>query len=484
MRAIATTVAKNTLTLMVGQVIALSLNLVTIVVLARYWGETFFGIFSYSLVIVGLFGLIADFGMKPIIVREVSRHRERASRILSNALSLKIALSVFSIALMNLISIIVFSDNRIRQAVFILSFTVLFSSKVSTLRIVFESIFHADMEMKYPVFFQFVDGLLQLVFVLLLISLRAPPSTILWMYVLANVPGFIFILRLALKRVALRPIVERETAKWLLKESFPLFLYIGFVMVFERMDVLFLKAFWDEATVGVYSSAFRLTAPLVFIPFAVTSAMYPLMSRVVDGNENRQVILFSMGLKILFLIGITLGVLGTLFGQGIFRLLYGPLYAQAEEPFQFLLWSQGIAFLTFFLIDFNNSQKRQKYNTYYIISALVLAVPIQWLLISRMSVLGASLAKLVLNVIGFAILVKMSVPFLSKEQQSCLKKVTSRFVCLLLIVLMYFSFPTIYGLRFLLMGIPFILIVSFLFTRKEWELFKVIKLNLSAKPRR
>lgn len=469
---------------MVGQVVTLGLNLMTVVVLARHWGETFFGIFSYSLVIVGLFGLIADFGMKPILVREISRNRKRVSEIMGNALSLKIVLSVFSVVLVNLMSLVVYSDDRIRGAVFILSFTVLFSSKVSTLRVVFESIFHADMEMKYPVFFQIIDSLLQTLLVLFLVSIKADPSTILWMYVLANVPGFLFILRLAMKRVSLRMIVDRETVKWLLKESFPLFLYLGFAMAYERMDVLFLKIFWDESTVGLYSSAFRLTAPLVFIPFAVTSAMYPLMSRVVEGKENRQVILFSMGLKILFLIGITLGVLGTLFGQGIFRLLYGPLYAQAEEPFQFLLWSQGIAFLTFFLIDFNNSQKRQKYNTYYIISALVLAVPIQWLLISRMSVLGASLAKLVLNVIGFAILVKMSVPFLSKEQQSCLKKVTSRFVCLLLIVLMYFSFPTIYGLRFLLMGIPFILIVSFLFTRKEWELFKVIKLNLSAKPRR
>ena len=401
-------VAKNTVILFVGQILALGLNMITVVILARYWGESLFGIFSYGLVLVGLFALPADFGIKPILVRELSRQRQRASEIMASALGLKIGLTIFTILLVNGVSFFVFPDQQIRTVVLILSFMIPFTSKVSTLRIVFESIFHADMEMKIPVAFQMSDALLQMILVLVFVRLSMGFNAILVVYGAALLPGFIGCVIMASRRVQLRIAFQKKWIVWFLKESTPLFIYIGFAMLYERLDVLLLNSFTDEAHVGIYSSAFRLTAPLIFFPFAVTSALYPVMSRIIEGEEKKGVLIFSMGLKVLFIVGLALGLFGLIAGAPLYRTVYAGGFMGGLVAFQLLLWSQAFNFLTYFIVDYNSSQNRQKKNALFILCILALALVVDTILISRFGVPGAGAAKLLLNIIGVVILVILS----------------------------------------------------------------------------
>ncbi|MGQ9854041.1 MAG: hypothetical protein ACUVTG_11645, partial [Candidatus Oleimicrobiaceae bacterium] len=53
-------------------------------------------------------------------------------------------------------------------------------------------------------------------------------------------------------------------------------------------------------------------------------------------------------------------------------------------------------------------RNRQARNTLFVTAMLALAVPVQWWFISRLSVLGASWAKLALNAAGFAVLYGLS----------------------------------------------------------------------------
>ena len=64
---------KNSSIVLFGQAFSLLANLAVTVMMARYLGEAGFGIFSYGLVFASFFALIADFGMKPIIVWELAR---------------------------------------------------------------------------------------------------------------------------------------------------------------------------------------------------------------------------------------------------------------------------------------------------------------------------------------------------------------------------------------------------------------------------
>lgn len=408
LQAISGKVARNAVFVLLGRVAVLGLNMVTIVILARAWGEEMFGIFSYALVLVGFFALLPDFGMQPVLIREMARRRSQAGEIVGLALLSKAILAAFSLLLMIGCMMTLFHDPRLRVAIAWLGLTILISAKLNTLRIALEGVFYADMDMGLPVVLQLLDNVLQVVLVGALVLCRAAPAQVIAAYALSNLPGLVLTVSYALKRV--RPVfrLEPRAVTWLFKESVPLFLYLGLTMLYERIDVLFLNALWGEGAVGIYSTAFRFTAPLGFVPFAVATALYPIMAKAAGAEDDKLGVAFSMGLKVLLLIGLVLGVAVTIVGKPLFVLFFGERFAAAALPFQLLLWGQCFTFLTFFMVDFNNSRNRQARNTLFVTAMLALAVPVQWWFISRLSVLGASWAKLALNAAGFAVLYGLS----------------------------------------------------------------------------
>ncbi|MBC7185908.1 MAG: flippase [Calditrichaeota bacterium] len=423
-----------------GRIAVLGLNMVTIVILARAWGEEMFGIFSYALVVVGLFALLPDFGMQPVLIREMARRRSQAGEIVGLALFSKAVLAAIAFLLLAIATAVFYHEPRLRMALAWLSLTILISAKLNTLRVVLEGVFHADMDMGLPVVFQLVDGALQVALVGALVLIGATPGQVIAGYVLSNLPGLVLTVVYVQKRT--RPVfrVERAELRWLFKESFPLFIYLGLTMLYERLDVLFLKSLWGEAAVGIYSTAFRFTAPLGFVPFAVATALYPVMARAASAEDEKLGLAFRMGVKGLLVIGLVLGVAGTIVGRPLFLLLFGERFAGAALSFQLLLWSQCFTFLTFFMVDFNNSRNRQGRNSLFMLCMLVLALPVQWWFIRRLGVTGAAWAKLMLNGAGLCVLFGLSWRALTGEQAALAWRAAAALALFVAIAVMYFLF--------------------------------------------
>ncbi len=101
-------------------------------------------------------------------------------------------------------------------------------------------------------------------------------------------------------------------------------------------------------------------------------------------------------------------MVSTLFAPLLINLLYGADFAASGRPFEILIWSQSVFFLAFFLIDYNNSQQRQRRNTLYILLMLVIGFVVQHGLISRFMIEGAAWAKLLLNTLGVFLLAALT----------------------------------------------------------------------------
>jgi len=406
----------NILYVIFGRVGGLILSMIMIVSLARYFGEETFGVFSFALVFIGFFSLLPNFGMKPILVRELSRNSALAPELIGQSVILKLFLSVLAIILANAMGWLLFPSEELRNAIFILSFIIFVSSKMSTIRIALESIFHANLKMEYPTIFLLLDSFLQTAAVLILISLKATPSLIMIGYVTANIPGLIVTMIWYLKSYRLNFTIRKERLFWLIKESLPLLIYITITMLYDRYDVLLLKHLWGEASVGIYSTAFRLTSPLIFIPFAVVTGFYPLMSRARSNDNPKLTDIFNVGIKSLAFLGMAIGALGILMGEPIFLLLYGSKFSLGIPSFLLLLNSQSLIFIIFYFVDYNNSQNRQKSNMIFMLIMVVLAGLINYSLISQHYINGAGWAKLITSAIGLIIMILLSFKHLSSRQ--------------------------------------------------------------------
>ncbi len=401
-------IAKNTVIVLVGQALSLLANLAVTIMLAGYLGGSGFGKFSYALVFVSFFALIADFGMKPILVRELARRPERRAEIFGNAFLIKAALNLLAmLAAVTAISFFNF-EAETKTILFILTAIILLSAKLSTFRILFEALFHAQLRVDIPILCQILDAVILVLSTWVLIQNQATLSTLTLAYVLSNLPGFLLTIFWSWRLLKPKFRINIELCRVLLQESLPILFYAILMACYDRIDVLLLKTLQGENSVGLYAAAFRLVGPLNFIPLALVTSLFPLMSQYSVNSAESLGKTYVLGMKILGVIGLPLALIATILGGQIFAALYKPVFAPAANAFALLMWAQALFFWNFFLADFNTSNDRQKTNFWAALLMCAMNLGLDLLLIPKWDSLGASAAKLLTNIAGFGVLFYLS----------------------------------------------------------------------------
>ena len=135
----------NFLVLAFSEFFSKAMQLVVFVYIARILGKESFGIFSFGLAFGLLAAIIADFGLSSLIVREISRSRKDAEKYLSNAVAIKMVLSLITAVISYLLlSIIGYGSQEKTIAYVMLAFAIL-----QTFTDIYCSIFRAFERMHY-----------------------------------------------------------------------------------------------------------------------------------------------------------------------------------------------------------------------------------------------------------------------------------------------------------------------------------------------
>ncbi|MDR3491374.1 MAG: flippase, partial [Gammaproteobacteria bacterium] len=159
---------------------------------------------------------------------------------------------------------------------------------------------------------------------------------------------------------------DLDTAKMMLRNSWPLILSGIAISLYMRIDQIMIKEMLDEKAVGLYSSAVRLSEAWYFVPVIVTSSLFPAIVNAKKISED----LYNKRLQRLYLImiytavGIALPV--TLMAKTIVVTLYGIHYQDAGLVLSIHIWAGvfvglGVANGPWFLSE--NLQKLATINT-------------------------------------------------------------------------------------------------------------------------
>ena len=95
-------VARNIVVLFAGNIISKFLYFLCVMFIARYLGTEGFGVLSFVLAFTGIFGIIADLGLEPLVTREVTRDRSLASKYITNITTMKVILVSITFGLISL----------------------------------------------------------------------------------------------------------------------------------------------------------------------------------------------------------------------------------------------------------------------------------------------------------------------------------------------------------------------------------------------
>lgn len=138
---------------------------------------------------------------------------------------------------------------------------------------------------------------------------------------------------------------DRSFWKPTIREALPFGLITLFAAVFYGADTIILSSAKGDAVVGWYSAAYRMVLILLFVPTALGSAIFPVMSRFYRTSPESLRHGVEKLFKYMTMLGIPLGVGITLLAQRIIWVVFGPEYTPAAIALQILIWSIVLVYI-------------------------------------------------------------------------------------------------------------------------------------------
>ena len=391
---------KNTLVILAGQLIGRLLDLFTILVIARHYGEEQYGQFSFAFAYVGYFAVLADMGFSLIFVREMAQAKERASTLLSCMIIIKLGLVVTSSALAAVCVLIPSYSEATVHLVWIALAGLMVSPKLPSVRSVYEQLFQSRLRMGIPVLVRLFEGLLLLVMVLIATNFDRSIQFVVVLFVISFVPGLVGVYHLSRKLVIPSGWIDIPMMGALFKSALPLGLLGAIWVVNGRIDVLFLSLWRNDSEIGYYSAAYRLTEAVRLLPSAVMMSVYPLLSQQAGKWNQTSSTILDTSVKVQLIIAIPACFLLCVLAQPIVALLYTPTFLPAAGSLSILVWTELAIVFTMSMSQTLIALNRRTVVIWISAGTLVATVCLNVLFIPKLGYLAASWTTVVSEVIG------------------------------------------------------------------------------------
>jgi O-antigen/teichoic acid export membrane protein len=328
------TVAKNTIWLGFGNIVSKAIRAILIIYAARILGAEGYGIFSYALNFVALFGIFSDIGISTVLTREYSKNQATINKFLSTSFFIKIALITISIIFVFLLGPALTKIPQVIPLLPLVAALLLFDN----LRDFTFAITRAREKMELETAINITTNIAITVLGLVALMTFKNGSELLTAYTLGSAIGTA--LSFWLIRHDLREVFssfDRSLVKSILIDAWPIGVssLLGALMI--STDTVMLGWFRDTVEVGLYSAAQRPVQFLYLLPTFLAAGLFPTMARLAHHENERFRNVFEQALKVTFLISLPITLGGFILSKNIMLLIFGSGFSDASLTFAILL---------------------------------------------------------------------------------------------------------------------------------------------------
>lgn len=376
---------KNTGVQMAAQAVSLAVGLATTLILSRYLGVEGFGQFNYIFAFFYFFLTINDFGVNTIVIREVSKQRERAGEIIGAMLLFKVLVAVVSVLVAWIAIWLMKYPEDLRNALFVYA-TVLPVIAFQLPGIIFQILLKAE----YPAIIGIFSRCAGFVLIVGAAWMGYGLTAIVLALLLGEFASLLVTLKYAKRFV--KPTWRADPRLWkeVLRSSVPLGIAGLFVAVINRVDFIMLERMTDLHQVGLYSAAYKITNLLEAFPLMIMSTIYPLMSRYASEDPERLRALYKKSVLYLGMIALPMGISITLFAPAIVRSVFGAKFIGADRGLMVLVWSTVFLYVALVAGNLLISLGYEKINLLLLIPGAILNITLNLLLIPTSGFIGAA----------------------------------------------------------------------------------------------
>jgi O-antigen/teichoic acid export membrane protein len=391
---------RNTIRILVVRVVSRIIALIAVIIIGNYLDPTRFGEMQTAVTYVGLVGTLTDLGFSALYVREGARHTDQLSRYWNNVASLKLIGAVVGLPL--IFAALYFAGVR---SLLWPSFAILV---LSGYQLLLRNTLYAMQRLTFEIIEIIPETLVVFALVVIGVHINAGTGFFLWAYAISYAFACVYFGVVLVTMGVLRPAPKLEPGllmSWV-KVAIPLGITFIITTVYFKVDVPILQRFRPYSEVGYYTFAYKPFESLLFIPFALRSVVFPVLSVYHRQSPERVLPLAEKFFKALVLLGwpITVGVF--LLAPQFNSLLH--LYAGSEPALQILALAIVFMFADNTFAATLNAIDKQNVFAFVAMVGLVINVGVNLVVIPRYGYLGASWAVVVteaaLVVVGWFVL--------------------------------------------------------------------------------
>lgn len=401
--------AKTSIIVLVALLLSKVFTYLYRIIIARYFGPEFYGLFSLAFMIIGFFVAFFSFGISEGLLRFISLYKGKEeinkikyifkfSIILLFFSSIVSALILFFIA--EFISLSIFHNPNL--TVFLKFFSILvplwiFSNLfLATIRAYEKIAWHSFI-------LNILDNGVKLLFLIIFIFIGIKTNAIIFSFILGFLAMFIvsyFVLKYSISEIfekgSLTKSLKNRIRSDLFSYSWPL-LFLSFLyLIFTWIDTFVIGYFQGAVEVGFYNAAIPIALLLNFAPDIFMQLFFPLITREFARKNMKLIKELSKQIgKWIFIINLPIFLIFLLFPGTIINFLFGPQYLVAENALRFLsigVFLSATARVSHYLISMKGKSKILLFN---VIIISIVNIILNIILVPKYGISGAAFATMI-----------------------------------------------------------------------------------------
>ncbi len=274
------TFIENSWWLIFDKILRLFLSLIVGTWVARYLGPAKYGLISYALAFIALFQAISTLGLDGFIVRDIVRKKNISGIILGTSFFLRL-ISGFVLWILASLSMILINglDDNATILIIIIGFGLVFQSAD-----VVDLWFQSQRQSKKSVFAKLIAYIVSNGIKIIFIKIQAP----LYFFSIAILIESIFVASSLILSFRTHKSSKFKFSKIvaikLLNEGWPLILSSVSIVIYMRMDQIFIKYYLGEYNLGIYAAVLPLATIWQFLPGTLATSFAPIV--ILKKNES------------------------------------------------------------------------------------------------------------------------------------------------------------------------------------------------------
>ncbi|MDA3895687.1 MAG: flippase, partial [Desulfobacteraceae bacterium] len=368
---------------MTDKVLRLLFGLFVGVYVARYLGPERFGLLSFAMSFVAILGAFANLGLNGIVVRNAVLHPESKDELLGTAFGLRL---VGGLVLIGIVSVAIhFTDSDPLTRVLVIIIAVGYFLQAFQ---VIEFYFHSLVLVRLASIGSISGLIASSTMKLVLIWSGASLVWFAWAFVIDHaVKGLVFCIMYVKQRISLGNWrFQIDQAKILIKDSWPLMLSGFAVMIYMRIDQVMIKMMLDNASVGNYAVAVKLSELWYFVPVAISQSLFPAILLAKKKNQELYVERVQGLFDLIVFLSIIFALPLSLFSSQIICVLFGESYANAHSVLRIHAWAGVFVGLNNAAWRWHMAENNQKLAFFRLLAGALLNILLNYYLIPAMNI--------------------------------------------------------------------------------------------------